>query len=50
MFYVCHSCHDLVILFFTVKGMEEADEEDQLTDAEVLAQLTYVSPIPSLNP
>ena len=45
-----HLCHDLVILFFTVKGMEEADEEDRHTDAEVLAQLTYVSPIPSLNP
>ena len=32
-----------LFLFFTVKGMEEADEEDRLTDAEVLAQLTYVS-------
>ena len=28
--------------------MEEADEEDQLTDAKVLVQLMYVSPIPSL--
>ena len=37
-------------LFFAVKGMEEAHEEDRLTDAEVLAQLMYVSPIPSLNP
>lgn len=38
------SYHHLVIFFFfTVKGMEEADEGDRLTDAEVLAQLTYVS-------
>ena len=50
----CFPCAIRIIIYlflcFTVKGMEEADEEDRLTDAEVLAQLTYVSLIPSINP